>query len=346
MGHFAKVLYSEAIDTSDIGDSELNAFQKAKAYKRIAFSRPIQFKPDANGSIEEQAMAAEEAADPINARVENRAQFVEGMNVYLSPQAVAKVFDDFDINGIHRHLEKQNQGAYSKEYHMHCDPAKVNDDFAVMICHSELNEPDEFGISYKHMIVDWYSVYKSSQFESGQIEYRPILNDIKQLIALFRLKTISFDQFNSVMPIQDLMAYCHDNNIACKVFEETFTGSKNTKMYEILKMCINEHWVHSYFDDMNTWETARCMLQAELEALQIVNGKVVKPRIGNLGHSDLVDCLMVLAYRLLSDQTNARADRYLNNVVSSPSDSLNSAVSDIDAYAKPSKFKSPYSGMF
>jgi hypothetical protein len=339
MGHYVQVVEAEDIDDENV--------DKSIAYKFIKFARPIQYAPNANGTIEEKAQAAEESSNKISFRVENRAQFVEGLHSYLDPDMVERIFQPFDLEDAkHVMLERKDVGIIKNEYHIHCDPAKVNDDFAVMVGHYEIAPKDEFGIVYKHLIVDQYNVYKSTDFDSGLIEYSPILEDIKDMIVKFRPLTVTFDQFNSVMPIQELSKFVKDNYINCSVYEETFTGNKNVKMYENLKICINEGWVHSYYDDMNKWETTRCMLQAELDALQFVNGKVIKPRIGNLGHSDLVDCLMVLAYRMLFNQTSLRRDAYLKPSMVGKEEVPTLMPHQQPSISKPSQFKSPFANPY
>ena len=88
---FWKVISAATIDEVDASKDK----KVLKAYKWQKFDRPIQYKPDANGSIYEQMQAVEERTDKISFRVENRAQFVEGINVYLEPEVIANVFKEY-----------------------------------------------------------------------------------------------------------------------------------------------------------------------------------------------------------------------------------------------------------
>lgn len=277
---------------------------RVEALKRVSFSRPIQYPPDDSGCLEERILAAEERSDPVTFRVENRAQFVEGVNSYFDPDAVRNVFRPW--NGMT--LEKRQSGRMGVEYQIHIDPALVNDMFSVMVAHAEQGGPDEFGIPYKHLIVDSYRVYRPEEFDGGRISYSSVLDDVRQLISAFRPTVVSCDQFNSAYVTENLGAYVRERNLQTRVFEETATGQKNKMMYETLKFSINTGLVHSYADDMNPQESWRCLLQAMIESVQLVNGKLEKPRSKHLGHLDLVDCLAVLCARMLGDQSQNRRE--------------------------------------
>ena len=275
-----------------------------QAYRWKPFKAPIYWKPNASGKIEERIIAAEERSDPNSFRVESRAQFLEGIDTYFEHEAVARVFEPWDG----RKLEEQTSGKNSIEYQIHIDPALVNDMFSVMIAHAEDGKVDEFGVRYKHLVIDSYSIYKPQDFPDGKLRYAMILDDIKQMIMKFRPSTVTTDQFNSAYITETLSSFVHRQNIRCNVYEETATGAKNTKMYECLKFSINTGLVHSYVDSMNMKESWRCMLQAMLEQVQFKNGRVEKPRSKEFGHLDLVDCLAVLCMRLLGDQSQYRRD--------------------------------------
>lgn len=275
-----------------------------EAFRHISFSRPIQYAPNPGGCLEERIQASEERSDPTMFRVENRAQFVEGINPYFDADAVSRVFEPW--NDIQ--LRQTTSGRLGTEYQIHIDPALVNDMFSVMIAHSEQGDKDEFGISYRHLVVDWYRVYRPEEFPDGRIVYSSVLGDIQQMIIAFRPTVVSCDQFNSAYVTENLGSFVRSRNLSTQVYEETATNQKNSSMYETLKFSINTGLVHSYRDDLNRGSDWRCLLHAMLDSVQLVNGKVDKPRSKELGHLDLVDCLAVLCSRMLGDQSSARRD--------------------------------------
>ena len=276
---------------------------KASAYRWQRFSRPIQYKPDKEGNVEQKVMAAEEASDPISFRVEQRAQFVEGVNVYFEPSLVADVFQPWDG----RTIEHASAGAVAHEYHIHCDPALVNDFFSMMVCHAEVApKPDEFGLTYKHLVVDDMKVWKPQDFEKGRMDYPAICNELKHKVKAFRPKTVTMDQFNSAFMLQELQSYADYEGIGCSCYESTATRASNFQMYEALKFSIGNHLVHSYKDKSWRDEQGRSMLQAMLEQVQMENGTITKPRTKELGHMDLCDCLANLCMRCIGDQSDLR----------------------------------------
>ena len=279
---------------------------KLQAYRWDPFSQPIMYRPDANGCIEERIMAAEERSDPTTFRVESRAQFVEGINTYFEHDAVENVFKPFWNDRV---LTEESAGRVAYDYKIHCDPALVNDMFSVMVAHAEdAPEDDSFSIRYKHLVIDYYTVYKPQDFADGHIQYEAVLADIERLMTAFRPTSVTCDQFNSAFIVQTLQKYAANNGMSCQVYEETATGAKNFKMYENLKFSINTGLVHSYYDSMNKNENWRCLLQAMLEQVQLVNGRVDKPRSKEFGHLDLVDCVAVLCMQLLGDQSSMRRE--------------------------------------
>lgn len=328
---FWKVVECEDVDQADI---------ELQAYKWSPFKSPIYFKPDAHGKIEERIIAAEERSDPNSFRVESRAQFLEGIDTYFEHEAVVKVFEPW--NG--RKLEEKEAGKHSIEYQIHIDPALVNDMFSVMIAHAEDGDRDEFGIRYKHLVVDSYSIYKPKDFPDGKLRYAMILNDIEQMIMKFRPTVVTTDQFNSAYITETLSSFVHRNSIRCQVYEETATGAKNSKMYECLKFSINTGLVHSYNDKLNVKESWRCMLQAMLEQVQFKKGKIEKPRSQEFGHLDLVDCLAVLCMRLLGDQSQYRQKLLTNtSFIDSHSVSMSKIQSaNINRFARQSPMSALY----
>lgn len=280
-------------------DSE--SLRRIDGYRYQRFTRPIQYEPRENGSLEERAMWLEEKSDPVSARVENHAQFVAGIDVYLDPSSVSKIFDPFWNDRV---LEEQDRGQIAYEYAMHCDPATVNDYFSVMVAHMEMAPaPDEFGIRYRHLIVDHYDLFRPDDFEGGIIIYAQVQQQIEQLMRMFRPTTVTMDQFNSAQMIQSLTRFASDSQLPSRVWEETASASSNQQMYENLKFSVNSGLIHSYRDHLLAGDASRCMLQAQLEHIQLRNGRVDKPRVDGMGHLDLCDCLAVLTSRLLGDQS-------------------------------------------
>lgn len=339
MGYW-KVVKETGIDKAD---------ETLKAYRWMRFDHPIQYRPDDKGELGERIQAMDEKTDKVSFMVENRAQFVSGVHVYFEPDMVSKIFAPFwkeqnPPDG--RVLSELDHGYTNIDYHIHCDPAVVNDMFSVMVAHSEeAPEPDEFGIMYNHVIVDNYTVYRPSDFKDGMISYSAVMDDLKILLQKFRPSTLSMDQFNSAMLLQELQTYCGSINLRCNVYEENATNTKNLSMYESLKFSINNGLIHSYKDSLNRSDDSACLFERMLDEIQYVDGKIVKPRSQQYGHCDLVDCIAVLNQLLVGNQREAR-DKAIVRSAFIPNSEVNRQDGSFDALARKFHSNSPFGSLY
>ena len=262
------------------------------------FKSAIQVPPDINGTPQQRNMAAMESRNTQLFRVERRAQFLAVMNQYLDVDAVSDMFLPWN----NRSMKMQQFGIPKHTYFMHADPAKSGADFAVMIGHLEKAiEPSSDGEIYDHLVIDWYKVFQPHQFPNNEIDYLLIIAELKQKIREYpSLVQITMDQFNSVMPLQTLNKYARSINRNISIFEQTFTGGWNQKMWSALKTAINLRWIHTPSDTFYKGKSS--LLEAELLFLQEDNGKVIKGDSSEVNHDDLVDCLGTLTVQLLGTQ--------------------------------------------
>lgn len=266
------------------------------------FENAIQVEPDIKGDTKERAMARMESANPDMFRVERRAQFLSTQNPFLDQAKVEKIFSPF-WNG--RELSMRDYGVPKYTYHMHADPAKSGADFAVMIAHTEqAREPDVDGLFYDHLIVDWYKVYQPKDFDNGEINYLLVLEDLKEKMVTYpTLRSLTMDQFNSVMPLQTLKKFAKARDRRINISEQTFTNKWNQTMFSALKTAVNLGWVHAPVDSY--FKNGACLLEQELLFLEENDGKVTKGKNEDVRKDDLVDCLGVLTVQLLGDQIHS-----------------------------------------
>lgn len=263
------------------------------------FHHAIQVEPDIEGDVKSRAMARMESSNPDMFRVERRAQFLSTQNPFLDQRKVEGIFEEF-WGG--RELVMKESGPPKHDYYMHADPAKSGADFAIMIAHTEKSpEQDIDGQHYDHMVVDWYHVYQPKDFENGEVNYLLVLKDIKEKIDEYpTLRSITMDQFNSVMPLQSLKKYARERRKNIAISEQTFTNTWNQTMFSALKTAINLGWVHAPSDEF--FRDRGCLLEQELLFLEDINGKVTKGNNEDIRKDDLVDCLGVLTVQLLGSQ--------------------------------------------
>lgn len=247
--------------------------EETPSYHPTGLQYAIQVSPDAHGTVEQVMMSREESQDPITFKVENRSQFVTSAYGYFNENLIHTIF--------HTELHEQSRGNPQNTYFMHCDPAKVNDMFSLMIAHDENNI----------LTVDYMHVYRPEDYENHTINYEMVEEDIKLLLRKYNVYRCSFDQFNSTYLIQRLRDYVRFRNLDTIIVEDTATAASNMQDYERLKQAINSQTVVSYKDDLNTVTRGESLLEAQLCSVQMMEGKLIKPRAKGLGHCDLVDCL-------------------------------------------------------
>lgn len=273
---------------------------KAEAWTDAAFTGPIMAAPNMNGDDLSRQAARMEQQDPIGFKVEMRSQFVDGRFMYFQPDQVSRIFAPY--NG--RELVMRRQAFPQWTYRMHADAGLVNDYFAAMIGHGE---PGENG---QHLVVDWYNVWRPEDYADHTIPYRQVLASLKQLVAPFRLASFSMDSWNSELFLREIEATAQQNQLDTTVSILDSNHENQTRMMEQLKKMMIEGRIHSPMDDLNRRETNRCLLEAMLDRVELVDGKITKPRVPGFGHLDLVDCVMALADAIRQDETEYQAPRY------------------------------------
>ena len=239
--------------------------------------QPKVVEPKKDGTPREQAEWRKEHLNPVWYRREYRAQFSDSAFVYFDPERVKLCFDPG--------LVEQSRFTPGREYRMHCDPGRVNDYFSIMVAHAEDGK----------LVEDKAVVLRPEDAPNHTLDYKKVESLLISLLLAFRPASVTFDQYNSAYLIDSLQAAAGKNNIACEVGEETATRAKNQDMFENLKLLINQGKVRCYRDSLNVMEKDRCLLEASLDKVEDVQGKIVKPREQGYGHLDLVDCLAVLA---------------------------------------------------
>lgn len=254
-------------------------------YENSEFPRVV--KPNFKGTPRERDEAREERIKPQEYSVEVRAQFADSSFAYFQPEFVKQIFT----------LPAPTTKADPKiEYKIHCDPARVNDDFSLMAGHMI------DGIFY----ADEYTVFRPGDFKDKVINYNEVEKHIQSLLVKYNPSTLTFDQFNSGSFIDRLREFCRNKSLKTRVSQETATAQTNQDTYQQLKLSINEGKVKSYKDNLNLVSKDRCLLEASLclveEKYENTGAKIIKPRIAGYGHLDLVDCLAWLNYQFVKEE--------------------------------------------
>jgi hypothetical protein len=223
-------------------------------------------------------MQLEERGDDVS--VEYHAQFASSPHAYLRPERVAAIFGPW--NGVP--LQQQTRGVLDRDYVAHADPSRSNANFAFAIGHLE---PDEDG--RLHTIFDLLHVWRPSEFPDGIVAYPDVEEQIFEFIEKFRIRHLTFDQYNSTQSIQQLNQRAAGLPWRPAISELTATAPRNFQAAEVFKTTVNEGRVHAPHHDL---------ARSELEYLQDVNGKVRHPDTGPVTTDDLADAMIFVNWKL------------------------------------------------
>lgn len=255
-----------------------------------------------------------EATDPEVFKVEQRGQFAEVVDAFLNPAKVDEMYAGVPIgldpqpDGTFKKMFKPiytnfGQGALNQfRYKFHCDPSSTTAGFGFAIAHIENFVNPQSGQSEEHVVFDMVKRWDPKAF-GGVIRWRPILDEIMTYADIFRPYEITFDQHQSMDPIQTLQEKLSARNIVCQVYMETATNEKNWKGWQTLKTAIYQGLVHAPMDEAN-WNNPTA--QNELKFLQeMPTGgkfpKVEKQDIGPVRTKDQADCIRECVYSLIGN---------------------------------------------
>lgn len=244
-----------------------------------------------NPLIMKESLRAEEESNPENFMMEYGAEFGLTIDRFLDPAMVDLMFiEEYD---------EVLKGEHKLRYEIHCDPAKNDAGMAVAIGH-RLSD-----VAY----IDHMKIFRVEEFpldEEGKriIHYGTVEEYIFNLCLKFNVKTVSFDQWNSIGSIQRIREKLREKSVLTRVVEETFTEGSNFDRYDMLKRCINRGFVKTYvpksYPDGKSNFAGNLML--ELKSLQSKDGKkVIKQKTGPCTTKDLADCVAVVVDRLMSE---------------------------------------------
>jgi len=235
----------------------------------------------------------QQAANPDSFAVEYLAQWRSSQLAYFPAAFIDRVFAAH--NGAP--LQQQTDGIPKYAYAAHGDPSKSQAGFGFAIGHLE---PDTDGID--HVLFDVITCWDPARFPGHIVDYRYIKDEIFGYITRFNITTLTFDQFNSLEGIQDLQARAdRANSIGyTHVFERTATTRHNYDSYEIMKTAIGHGSVHA---------PRHALARAELEALQLVNGKVTTATTGPTRTKDVADAMANVVYSLIGENHAALFER-------------------------------------
>lgn len=285
---------------------------------------------DADGdeiySVEDKAAIvqarAKEQSNPEAYKVERRGKFAEVTDAYLNPFMVDQMY-----RGRPEGLETLANGDIVKSfkpiytnlgagalpaqyrYKFHVDPSSTTAGFGFAIAHIEYFPDPTTGMDQEHVVFDLIKRWDPANFPGKVIRWTPIINEICTLAMNFRPYEITFDQHQSVDPIQQIQERLTARNINTRVYEKFATNELNWKRWEVFKTALYQGLVHAPFDEYDNpspMGAGTFTSKDELKFLQqIATGgkfpRIEKQEIGPVQTKDMADCLAECVYSLVGN---------------------------------------------
>lgn len=251
-----------------------------------------------------------EKANPETFAVERRSHWAQSLASYLDRKKIEEMFGPW--RG--QQLRMQTRAPLSMTLKAHGDPSKVNDNFGWAIAHTEAGDESTRGLPY--VVFDVLHHWRPGDFPNHTIDYLAVLDDIKAYIKDFAPDEITFDQFNSVMPIGLLQQYVIEERIPKRIsiFEKTATRPLNWKRAEIFKAALNLGLIKAPMLDVHGEVSEHAeMAELELRFLEEANGKVDHPSSGPIQHNDIADAMFECVYALIGEQMAAFLGQAFDN---------------------------------
>lgn len=238
-----------------------------------------------------------ETSNPEKYKVERRAQWAEVISAYLMPEMVDAAFAE-EYGG--RKIIPRGMGTYALQpYVGHCDPSSTTAGFGLAIAHIEQFENEHTREEEPHIVFDLVKRWDPKEFphNNNVIDYIEVCEEILKLCVLYRPKTFTFDQWNSMAPMQWLQQNMSERGLSTRIGMETATKAKNFHRWELFKTALYQGKVHIPSQCVDSEYAAM-----ELKNLQLKNGTVDKPDGNSLIQTkDIADCIAECTRTLLSN---------------------------------------------
>lgn len=233
--------------------------------------------------ITETAARRREAADPPRFAVERRAQWAVSFRAFLDPDLVDAIFQPSEETPL-----VEAGAALDTEYRIHVDPSTNRANYAIVVAH---REPVSAGF-LPHVVIDDITVFTPQEF-GGRIDQTACLERLKSLISKYAPTSVTFDQHQSALAIEQLRAWVQQQDLprTATVSLQTATGPRNARLAEIFQAALGLGLVHSVEHQLARLE----LLHLEVRP----NGNVDHPTYGPVQSSDVADCFFEVTEQLI-----------------------------------------------
>lgn len=244
---------------------------------------------------------AEEASNPQSYKVEKRAFFAEVVDAYLNPDMVDRMFlgrpfetiDPEDNNAVKR-LYKSfptnwDQSTNRFIYRAHIDPSSTTAGFGFAMGHVEQFELQDQ--VENHVVFDVIKRWNPKDFPDSVIDWDPILAELMDYCRLFRPASLTFDQHQTLHPMQWMRKQLRHEGLETRVYEKVPNIQTNWNRAEVFRTGLYRDFIHAPLD------IADCEYAGlELKYLQEIRTarvpRVEKQDVGPVQTKDIADAIM------------------------------------------------------
>ena len=225
-------------------------------------------------------------ANPESFVTEIEAQWQSIRDAYFKEETVQRIFGPYQ----NRPLTQQACGQPKLVYFAHCDPSVSGANFALTVGHTEQLEGE------RHIVTDLIRVWRPRDFLNHVINYIEIEKELLSVIERFRLKSLTFDKYNSSFLIDRLREKTRKLGIGTQIRSVDTTHDNKFERYELLKTLANQGLVHAPPHDLAEDET---------RFLKISGTTIGHPTTGPVTTDDCIDAISHLVTQLAGANPSA-----------------------------------------
>lgn len=227
-------------------------------------------------------VVAERRHNPHRYMVEYEARWRASQFSFFDPEAVRDMFTGY--NGVE--LPMQTVGDRDVNYAMHLDPSHRRANYGIAIGHLEGDR------TTGHIVFDFLKAFEPSQFDSGEIDTRFMLDYTWQLIQQFWPRIVTYDPFDSHYAVDILRDRVREAGMAHRVLIDIrpHTESSNYLDAERFGILLSERRIHA---------PRHTQTRDELLFMEEKKGKIDHPTTGPVITSDMADCVFAVTDHLM-----------------------------------------------
>lgn len=189
-------------------------------------------------------------------------------------------------------LERDFELPYARAYNYwaHGDPGYEDDSFCFGVSHLEIRHRLDNGrpVNYPVVVEDMLLEWKPDQSKGEVVDFIDVKEMVKYIHSHIGLSHATFDKWNSIMMIQELIEF------GIQAEDLKFTDQGQFQHYMVLKRLVSAAQFESFDGDEDTFE--------QYKNLQIVNGvRIDHKRRGKVTDKDRSDCWAAGAYFLTKE---------------------------------------------